>query len=255
MNDLIIPLFVSGIILLKYFKYKQKINFYEEKLKTQRECFIEVLNHDIRIPTLAQLRGLEVLKKEQGEDFSNEKRDIFLQIENSCKYTLNMISMLINTYRIENKTRTLIYEKFNLAEILFDCFEELSTSAKEKSVTFSYISTGSDTQVEADKTELKNVIYNLLLGAINYSRFGEEIKVKIDIEKKHIIFSILNSEFAKTLQARNSKEKFTTVGHNVEMLLCEKIIECHKGNLFIKTGRNKDSAFAFKIPRCSALYN
>lgn len=255
MKDLIIPLFVSGIILLKYFRYKQKINNYELQIKKQREYFMEVLNHDFRIPTLAQFRGLEVLKKELGRDINIGGEEIISQIENSCKYTLNMISMLINTYQIENKTRILVYEKFNLAEVLFKCFDELSIAAKEKSVTFSYFAPLSDTEIEADRIEIKNVIYNLLLGALNYSNHGEEIKVKIDIADGNIIFSILNNDFAKTLSDVKNNGKYVTVGHNIGMFLCKKIIELHNGKLFISNSLNKEQAFSFKIPKAQTLYN
>ena len=50
-------------LIIKY------ILLYQDMLK-QREYFIETLSHDLRVSTIAQIRGLELLKKNVSQ---NEK--------------------------------------------------------------------------------------------------------------------------------------------------------------------------------------
>ncbi len=65
-------------------------------LFSQRENFIKTLSHDIRVSTLAQIRGLDLLQSKYSQE------ELITDINESCKYSLDMINMLLNTYRYEN---------------------------------------------------------------------------------------------------------------------------------------------------------
>ena len=41
---------------------------------------------------------------------------------------------------------------------------------------------------------------------------------------------------------------FSTVGHGIKMLLCKKIIDFHKGKIFVKNNGKDINSFTFTIP-------
>ena len=66
-------------------------NLKNNEIEKQKEYFIETLVHDLKVPTLAQYRGLELLENEVVGNLSEEQKELVSQIKYSCKYILDMI--------------------------------------------------------------------------------------------------------------------------------------------------------------------
>ena len=247
----VIGLFVI-IFSIKYIRksklLKNSNKICNNYLSKQKNEFIETLNHDLKIPILAQLRGLELMKNEILGELNNNQSEMIEQIEYSCKYTLEMISMLANTYMYENNNYKFNIEVFSITELLISCFDNLANRAKEKNLTFSYTSESKDTIIEGDKNGIKKVILNLLINAINHSHSGGEIIVNINSNDKKIFFSISGMELSDTyFIQKSSKTNYTTIGHDIGMELCKKIIEFHQGKIFIS--KHPQKTLTFVIPK------
>ncbi len=222
----------------------------------QKEYFIETLTHDLKIPTLAQLRGLELLKSEFVGGLNQEQQELVSHIEDSCEYILDMISMIVNTYRFETGANKLVYEKFDLVELLFECFAKLSEIAKEKSSFFVYRTSIKKVIIAADRVELGKVIINLLTNTLMYTYKNEPIFVDINQTKDQVEFivtsrGILLSEkecmtMFDSFGARTPK--YSTIGNGIALYLCKKIIDAHKGRIFASTDGEKFNKYTFILP-------
>lgn len=252
-------IFTLTIIIysIKYMrlKYLAENNFKSNKinLNKQKEFFITTITHDFKIPILAQLRGLELLQNSVMGELNEAQKDMIQQISGSCKYVLDMISMFSNAYKFEKNTYKLVYEKFNINELIFSCFQELSSKAKEKNITFSCTSNGIDNIVEADRNEIKKVITNLLINAIDYSKLSERIDVKLNTDGNFITFNILGMGLVYSNSNMNKENRYTTIGHTLGMYLCKKIIEFHNGKMFLTETSDKKNCLSFTIPRLHAV--
>lgn len=240
--------FLTLIFFIAYSDTKRRCKEYETHIKTicvkQKNEFIDILNHDIKVPILAQLQALGVLMNGIMGGLNTEQKELIEQTEASCKYTLNMISMINNANEIDNNAGKLNYEKFNMTDLLFSCFSELSCSAKEKKLTFSYSSKTNENYIEADFVEIKKVITSLLINAINYSNYGGEIVVSINNVGSRLTFSISGMNLLGNISG--DINRYTTIGHNIGMYLCKKIIEFHNGK-FYPLSRAKNT-LSFIIP-------
>ena len=229
----------------------------EKEIGRQKEYFIETLIHDLKVPTLAQLRGLELIRNESLGNINGEQKELINQIETSCKYILEMISMVLNTYRFETGQNQLIYEVFNISELVMDCFNKISPQAQEKNITFSYGTNKENTNIEADKEEIRQVILNLLSNAIAYSNKDERIAVNAVIENNQLKLTIvsrgiiLSERECKTLFDRSNGEypKYTTIGHGIGLYLSKKIIDMHNGDIYASTDGISTNTFSFTIPQ------
>ena len=64
----------------KHLKQKTLVNQkLKEKLISQRNYFAEVLVHDLKVPTLAQLRGLELMRQELIGPIAQPQKDMICQ--------------------------------------------------------------------------------------------------------------------------------------------------------------------------------
>ncbi len=235
------------IIIFVLFVFLLKRNFsLKSELFAQRENFIKTLSHDLRVSTLAQIRGLNILQKQyQGEELLND-------LDESCKYSLDMINILLNTYRYENGEQVLNYETFNFSEIISPCTEKLLKTMKEKGVEFCFSISDSDT-VTADKTEIGKTLFYLLSTSVYYS--NKNNKIFVFIKKLHDKFEISITYSGKPLSEEECRRmflnnpRFSTVGHGIKMYLCKKIIEFHGGNIFVNNCGGNFNSFTFTLPR------
>lgn len=240
-----------------YLSVLKNRNTVRNLLLAQKKYFSLLLTHDLKIPTLAQLRGLQALKNKNTGELNIEQREIISQIEYSCNYILDMISMIINTYQFEANEHKLIYEKFSMSELLIKCFEELSERSKEKNLTFIYTQSAEDTKIEADKKEIKRVIINLLNNAINHSFSGSQIEVNIYTSRNNLKLTISGMQLNFNEQNKLFNKsysyipEYSTIGQNIGMYLSKKIIEFHKGKIYSSHDTKVNNILAFEIPRYS----
>ncbi len=265
---LLIPIFLSLIIVLVtadnetgisvgavtavlyvVFKFIWKYFALKHKLANQREYFIKVLSHDLRVSTLAQLRGLEVLGKILPEE---GQKELLSDINESCRYTLDMISMLLNTFRFENGEQVLNYEKVDINSLVLTCINQVEKVAKEKDIEIVLRRQTRENYIEADKLCMMKVLVMLLITAISNSEKGKQIIITLFDKGKDLGFALgyqgktLTEEEYRRMFSDNSN--FSTVGHGIRMNLCKKIIEFHGGVIKVSNAGEKINSFTFKIP-------
>ena len=103
---------LKGLILICFFLVLAFQNYFlRRENEKQKDFFIKTLSHDFRVATLAQLRGLEYLSK--SANFEPENTELIAEITNSCQYSLEMISTLINSYLFEKGEQVVNCEYFS----------------------------------------------------------------------------------------------------------------------------------------------
>ncbi len=219
-----------------------------KEIKTQREYFIDTLSHNIRVSVIAQIRGLDLLQKE----LANTEAGILVdEINKGCKYTFDMITMILNAYRYQNGEQILNYESINLEEVVALSCNQLAFLADEKNINFN-CQLEKNSIIVADKYGISKAIYTLVSTAIYNSNKNKPIYITTETKKQSFEISVmyhgksLTEEECKRIYSDNSK--FSTVGHGIKMHLCKKIIDYHHGKLRIKNcGENRNS-FTIQLP-------
>ena len=235
------------ILALIYIKQNNKLKIFDKKLKKnlflQKERFINILSHDLRIPIIAQIRALEIINNKNLGGLNDAQSNMLFEVENSCRCVLNLMSLMINTYKMENNSYKLIYEKFNLTELILSCFDELLPEAQEKNITFEYRNDNKNLNITADKTELKKVILNILSTSISNAGIGQRISVITDNfnNKIRLIIAGSNNQLYSNLNS-----DYSSIGLGIRFGFCKKIIENHKGR-FIQN--NINNSLGFEIPQ------
>lgn len=245
---------LSFVFIIKYQNIKSKNQnlhtVYKERLNHQRDCYINALNHDLRIPVIAQIRAIELFINENFGSLNEVQKDMINQMKQSCRLMLNLISLMINTYNMENGNTVLKYERFNISEIITSCFNELLKDAAEKNITLEYNGENKNLAVYADKEDIRKVIYNLLTTSVSYVSEGEKIRVVLKDINNKIQLSVLSGTTVNKKDCRIVNTQYTSVGESIRLLFCKRIIEIHKGHFIYSQSPN---IFRFELPKMEAL--
>ena len=232
----------------------------EKRMTEERETYIATLSHDLKTPTIAQVRALELLLSGQLGELNSEQKEMLKLTLDSCNYMYDMVYTLLSTYKFENGEISLNYSTFDLAAMISECIHEISNLATANSITLSFNFRGSDCEVYADRIELKRVIINLLSNAINYAysasnvevyltATGENVEVRVINAGPFIESEVLDKLFRKYV---THSEKFNKVGIGLGLYLSKKIIEAHNGKILAESSQDNKNMFGFLIPQvCS----
>lgn len=227
----------------------------EKRISEQRETYIATLSHDLKTPTIAQVRALELLLSGQFGEFNQDQKDVLKLTLDSCNYMYDMVYTLLSTYKFENGDISLNFSSFNLTKIVQESIKEVLNLAEENSVIVEFPE-NSDFKIIADKIEMKRVVINLLSNAINYAFQNSRVSVSIKTSGKNLEFyvknsspyiepSVMNGLFRKYV---THSDKFNKVGVGLGLYLSKKIVEAHGGKIIAQSFKTQSNIFGFSIP-------
>lgn len=233
---LVLPfLFILMFFIINIVKLKAYI-------KKQRKYFINTLGHDFRVSVIAQIRALELIKK----NYSPELLD---NIKETSENSLDMITTLMEIYKLENQEATICFEEIKLSNIKNKIIQKLEPLINDKKLKIT-MDIGTDFAY-ADKYYLSKALILIFSVIIRHSENDSEIKISITKKGKlnEFVLSYTGIPLSEEEQLRMKEGAscFSTVGHGMRMYLFKKIIDFHNGS--IKIVRNKNiNKFIFLLP-------
>ena len=235
----------------------------EKTAAEQRETYVATLTHDLKTPTIAQIKALDLLLNGHMGELNKEQKEILLLTRDSCNFMYEMLSTLLSTYKYENGDYALNYEKCNIISLIEETVNELDSMQKEKNVTIHINKQGNIFDTECDKMQIKRVITNILGNAISYAYNDTDIQINIKqkddsigVETKNKS-SYINNETMSNLFKKyvSHAAKFNKVGVGLGLYLSKQIIDAHNGDIYAKSFEDNHNIFGFVLPLLNGSNN
>lgn len=228
----------------------------EKILQKQRETFVASIGHDLKNPTIAQIRGLELMLKGTFGALNKEQSEILQMILDSCRYMNGMLSSLLSTYRDLGGVIKLRFSEFSLSELVNECVSEMVYVARDKSLNITMEKSNISNVIYADRVQIKRVVMNLISNAIKYAYKNTELRLSIFTEAENLSFEFENKspyipeEKQKSIFARyvSYAGVHKELGIGLGLYASKKIIESHCGEIYVKSFQDDRNIFGFKIP-------
>ena len=227
--------------------YFFKCRYLKSELYSQRENFIKTLGHDFRVSLLAQIRALDIVQKKFN--LSDNEAVFVEEINNSCKYTLDMISMMLKIYKIENNDIFSDYTCINLSAIVSEILKKYESMAKEKGIMLKC--NFENDIIYADREYFTKAMQILINTVFLYSHKNTIVNISLTkslknykLEVKYNGNPISNEEYKRMFLLNPA---YSAVGHGIQMFLCKKIMDIHKWEIRFQTQADECS-FVISIP-------
>lgn len=185
--------------------------------------FLAMLAHDMKNPVKAQLRGINLLYSGIFGEFSEEAKNLILNIIASNKYLECLLDDILNQYRINGDSFN-INKNFNdlrktLEEAL--CNIGILSEVKGQKIIINY---NTDNFVKNyDEVQIQRVIINLLSNAFKYAKENSQIIINIQKKGNNLEFLMENERISKL------SDNYFKDGCGLGLIICNKIIEAHNG--------------------------
>ena len=228
----------------------------EKTAAEQRETYVATLTHDLKTPTIAQIKALDLLLNDHMGPLNNEQKELLLLTKDSCNFMYDMLSTLLSTYKYENGDYTLNIEQCNILTLVEETVNELESMLKEKNITIEINTEGNVFVTDCDRMQIKRVITNILGNAISYAYSNTPIYILIKQDENGIHFETKNESPYINPETMNNlfkkyvshAAKFNKIGVGLGLYLSKQIIDTHKGKIYAQSFEDNYNVFGFILP-------
>ncbi|MBI2539731.1 MAG: GAF domain-containing sensor histidine kinase, partial [Deltaproteobacteria bacterium] len=240
-----------------------------ETLKTLDEIkshVINVVSHELRTPTSLIQSFHELLKGEMLGALEPKQLEALERMEVGVKWLNRIITNVTNVALLDQRQAQLHLQSFDLAAMARDTVAEMAPLFEQRRQKSSTAGTANKVIVEADPDQIRHVLHNLLLNAIRFTpdeggirvileRLDGEVRVAVSENGIGIPETEFNRIFDQFLHAQRSAThssgtiEFMSSGLGLGLAIAKRIVEMHRGRIWVESEVGKGSTFYFTLPR------
>ncbi len=251
-------------ILYLFYKTLQKEKIIKQKngelkkyidYNLQLESFTHIASHDIRTPLRTIISFSQLLKRKTKQKLNEEEAEYLDFVIQGTKEISMLTNDLLEYSRINGANVRL--ELVDINEVVQNVIALNKVYLEEKDAKIAV-----DIQmpiVKADKIKLMQVLQNLILNAVKFHHPDKkpELTICSKEDKNQTLFEVRDngigiekSYFEKiflVFKRLNKKEIYE--GSGIGLSICKKVIEMHRGKIWVESQIGQGSSFFFTIPK------
>lgn len=227
-----------------------------QKLNADKDYFMSILAHDLKVPFNSILGFLDLLVNNlHTYDINEIERQITFVNQSALRAYLLMEDILLWAMSQSGKL------PFQPAEFDFkiscDKVVEMLKPADNKGITINNVE-AENIIVYADTNMLNTVLRNIISNAIKFTGVGGIIKIDAEQNNSEVTISVsdngtgISSEALSNLfditKMHSSKGTANEKGTGLGLLLCKSFVEKHGGTIWAESELGKGSVFKFTLP-------
>jgi PAS domain S-box-containing protein len=241
---------------------------HEEVLKTQKELketleelkrsnaeleqFAYIASHDLQEPLRMVSSFTQLLEKKYKDELDDEAREYINFAVDGAKRMQVLINDLLAFSRVTSKT--VDFTEIDLKELLGEVMFNLELDIEE---TNAQITCDTLPEIVGDYSQILRIFQNIIANSLKY-RSEETPKVNISAHKEqgYWLFSIEDNGigiepqyFGQVFQIfRRLHTQDEYEGTGIGLAITKRIVERHRGNIWVESELGKGSTFYFTIP-------
>ena len=229
-----------------------------EAVNRAKNEFIMNISHELRVPLNSVIGFSDLLLEGAFGPLNTRQSKYVSNILLSGESLLEIIDNLLDISRLEAGEKTLNSEEIDIASLLGEVRISLLSSASKKKIAVELKVDTSIENIRADRTKLRQIVYNLISNAIKFT--PEKGKVTVSASKKEEMLEIKVSDTGTGLLKEYYEKMFTPLaqadsskvlksgGAGLGLYIVKNLIYLHGGKIRVDSEVGKGSTFTFALP-------
>ncbi|MCA1057620.1 HAMP domain-containing histidine kinase [Rossellomorea aquimaris] len=219
--------------------------------------FVENASHELRSPLTIIQNKLELMLTEPNKKIVDTFESIALSLSETRRLS-QLTSDLLTLARADSLESQLNDETFDVDEFIESVCQPYIEFADMQDKKL-WVQLHADTEIEADKSRIHQLMVILLDNALKFTAENEEIGVKTYLEGNKVVLEVsdtgigINEEnreriferFFREDRARSREKGGTGLG----LAIAHWIVSSHNGTIKVLDNNNKGTIFQVKLPR------
>ena len=234
-----------------------------EEATRAKSAFLATMSHEIRTPMNGVVGMVEVLARSR---LPEDQADAVRTIRSSAFTLLSIIDDILDFSKIEAGRLELERSPVALADLIESVASTLAPMAAEKDVELNvFVTPDMPTQVWADPTRLRQVLFNLLGNAIKFSADRPHRRGRVSIraeigpdEPPQLVLRVADNgigmkpeTLAQLFTSFTQAEASTTRrfgGTGLGLAICKRLVMLMDGDIQVQSTSGKGSVFTVTLP-------
>lgn len=226
----------------------------EELLRSNKdlEKFAYVASHDLQEPLRMVSSFMQLLSLKYEKQLDNDAREYIGFAVEGAKRMYDLLNGLLTYSRIS--TRGYSFSKVDMNLVLMNVLRNLDLVIKERNAV---VKSDILPVIYADESQMLQVFQNLIVNAIKFSDGYPKVFVTSRTEGSNFVFTVRDEGmgiekqyFEKIFQIfQRLVPRNDIPGIGIGLSICKRIIERHKGQIWVESEPGKGSSFSFSMPK------
>ncbi len=237
----------------KYAEQKLKEQAQElERSNAELEQFAYVASHDLQEPLRMVASYVKLLERRYKGKLDSDADDFIYFAVDGATRMHRLINDLLTYSRVGTHGKS--FEDIDSAEAMQQALNNLQTTIQESDAEVVYDSLP---KVYADSSQLVQLFQNLISNAIKFcDKQSPKVHISSKQEDNQWVFSVQDNGIGIDLKYSDRifvifqrlHEKTEYSGTGIGLAICKKIVERHKGSIWIDSELGEGTTFNFTIP-------
>ena len=230
-----------------------------EGISRHKSEFLANMSHELRTPLNAIIGFSEVLREQMYGELNERQLEYLDDVLLAARHLLSLINDVLDLSKIEAGRMELDLSEVSLPETLETGLTMHEERANQGGVTLALAVDPKEIVVQADERKLRQVLFNLLSNAVNFTPPGGRVDVTARVTDGVVEVAVADSGsgiapeeqdliFEEFQQASRSNGGPRPEGTGLGLPLARRFIELHGGRLWVESGPGQGSTFRFTLP-------
>ena len=225
-----------------------------DRLKSE---FIANVSYELRTPLNAIIGFAEMLNDGYVGEVSEKQREYLKAILDSSGRLSALIGNIIDLASIEAGYLTLDPQELDVREVADAAILLIEERARSQGVEIEIDVDGAVSGIEADDRRLRQILFNLVSSALQFTSQGERINLSIRAQGEDILFCVMDEGGGVPDEMRNLIfEAFTgpdrggrAQGPDLALPLVRRLVELHGGAMSVEPVEGAGLCIQCRLPR------
>lgn len=225
-----------------------------------KQQFAQNISHELRTP-LNLVVGFTETMIQSPEYYGSQLpapylRDLTIVYRNA-RHLQNLVNDVLDLARIESAQMTLVTERTNISELLFDIISNIKDHIERRHLAVHCDIPLALPYVDIDPVRIRQVVLNLLNNGMRFTEHGS-LTIQARNTDNSIVVSVIDTGigippheleriFDAFHQVDNTMQR-RQGGAGLGLTISKRFVEMHGGKMWVKSEPGKGSAFSFSLP-------
>lgn len=238
------------------------LNFVTKELaetdKIRKELIANV-SHDLRTPLTMIKAYSEMIRDLSGNNKAKREEHLKVIIDEADRLS-RLVNDMMDLSQIETGADKLNKTRFDINEVVENIIKGFRVLNEDKTCEFK-ITSPKEAIVVADKTKIEQVIYNLVINAVNNTgdnkkidlriiNSGKRVKIEVEDNGKGISKENLTNIWTRYYKVDKTYKR-TTSGSGLGLSIVKNILDKHKSNYNVESEVGIGTKFSFDLERAN----
>lgn len=226
-----------------------------ERSNAELQDFASIASHDLQEPLRKVLAFGDRLREQCGAGLDETGQDYLRRMQNAATRMAQLIQSLLEYSRVASRAQP--FERVDLAQVMFEVVGDLEERVSETGAKLKW-----DVLpvVNADRTQMRQLLQNLLANALKFQSPGQRPEVaitaqrldsagawEISVKDNGIGFEEAYAErIFRPFQRLHARQEYA--GSGMGLAICRKIVQRHGGTLVARSAPGAGSTFVITLP-------